>query len=266
MPWPDFTELSFGYCFLRELETKYTPGGRFPKAPDFISQHAEKTKGYDVEVDLAMNGSAPVFIQLKRSMVMIRNNAIEYGSPYFANKPVFRMKLHKNDGFAQHKALMTLEQAGNNVVYATSQVATPEDLIEHTRNGTIVTKASSIFSPSSIKLPDFQDEHHVSFYADQTWAVLFSEEGKQFQRKWSNSSEWIANLASSARDLESNEKAMREAEGVLRRLADEVDWDLRGPLNSVLERFSRPTARVAVLAYYLLGVQLMFLKAPKDGA
>lgn len=55
MPWPDFTELTFGFAFLRELEQNYVHGGRFPKAPDFISQGAEATKGYDVEV--AIDGS-----------------------------------------------------------------------------------------------------------------------------------------------------------------------------------------------------------------
>ena len=55
MAWPDFTELSFGYCFLRELESRYTHGGRFPKAPDFISQHEEATEGYDVEGAMIRN-------------------------------------------------------------------------------------------------------------------------------------------------------------------------------------------------------------------
>ena len=92
MAYPDFSELSFGYCFLRELETRHTHGGRFPKAPDFISQYDEGTKGYDVEV--AMDGAIPLFIQLKRSEVMTRSHAGEFGTPWFPAKPVYAAQLH----------------------------------------------------------------------------------------------------------------------------------------------------------------------------
>ena len=51
MPWPDFSELSFGFSFLREFEREHTPGGFFPSAPDFISQNDEAALGYDVEVN-----------------------------------------------------------------------------------------------------------------------------------------------------------------------------------------------------------------------
>jgi hypothetical protein len=52
MPWPGFSELSFGFSFLREFERQHAPGGSFPAAPDFISQNEEATKGYDVEIAL----------------------------------------------------------------------------------------------------------------------------------------------------------------------------------------------------------------------
>ena len=48
MPFPDFSELTFGYAFLREFEKQYTRNGSFPAAPDFITQAAEATLGYDV--------------------------------------------------------------------------------------------------------------------------------------------------------------------------------------------------------------------------
>ena len=60
MPWPDFTELTFGYVFLREFERYYVHGGRFPKAPDFISQGEEATKGYDVEIVIRRTCSTPI--------------------------------------------------------------------------------------------------------------------------------------------------------------------------------------------------------------
>ena len=73
MPWPDFTELSFGYCFLREFESQHVSGGQFPKGPDFISQYDEATKGYDVEV--AIDNATPAFLQFKRSFVLTTRNA-----------------------------------------------------------------------------------------------------------------------------------------------------------------------------------------------
>jgi hypothetical protein len=62
MPGPDFTELSFGYCFLREFESRYVYGGALLKAPHFISQYRKATKGYDAEI--AVDGEIPVFCSL----------------------------------------------------------------------------------------------------------------------------------------------------------------------------------------------------------
>lgn len=92
MPWPDFTELSFGFCFLREFERHYVAGGSFPRAPDFISQYREATEGHDVEI--ALQDSTPVFLQFKRSMVLTRRNAIEIIDGHHADPDVYRMYLH----------------------------------------------------------------------------------------------------------------------------------------------------------------------------
>ena len=107
MPWPDFTELTFGYVFLREFEQNYVYGGRFPKAPDFISQWDEATKGYDVEI--AMSDATPVYLQLKRSYVLVRRNAKEIRDGTYSAPNVYRMHLHKNGHYRQHKALQDLE-------------------------------------------------------------------------------------------------------------------------------------------------------------
>lgn len=263
MPWPDFTELSFGYCFLRELETKYTRGGRFPKAPDFISQHAEKTEGYDVKV--AMTASVPLFIQLKRSMVMTNSNAHEYSSPHFAGKPVFRMNLHRKGNFSQHLALQRLEQAGNRVIYATSQIEDPQELVTHTKHRTMVTQASALFSPSSINLPTLNEPHYVSFYANQNWAVLFSKKGERFERGWSDSSTWLSDILKSPQSREENEKAMK---AVVQLLLSTVSQDLGNvprSIRSALEELDSPAAQASVLAHYLLDAHLTFLKPIKGG-
>jgi hypothetical protein len=119
MPWPDFSELSFGFAFLREFE-RNTPAGKFPLAPDFISQSEEAAKGYDVGV---LSGSTPVFLQFKRSYVLTTARANEIQSGEFSTLPLFRMHLRKKDQYRQHTALQKLEQDGNVVFYVTSQIA-----------------------------------------------------------------------------------------------------------------------------------------------
>jgi hypothetical protein len=101
LPWPDFTELSFGFCFLREFERQYVAGGSFPRAPDFISQYKEATEGHDVEI--ALEDSTPVFLQFKRSMVLTRRNAREITCGDYADPKIYRMYLHKKDDYRQHE-------------------------------------------------------------------------------------------------------------------------------------------------------------------
>jgi len=281
MAYPDFSELSFGYCFLRELETRHTHGGRFPKAPDFISQYDEGTKGYDVEV--AMDGAIPLFIQLKRSEVMTRSNAGEFGTPWFSAKPVYRMNLHRSRQYAQHRALQTLVATGKAVVYATSQVEDPTALSTHSAAGTIIAEASAIFSPGEIQLPDLTAHHHVSFYAGASWAAVFSAQGRQFDRRFPAGQNWLSQLLEKPRSRAENQQAMREVVDHFRRegeLADPERLSL-GPASepedrsdSGFERLEaverlvrvaqdRPAVQAAIYAYFLLDAQLTFVKPAK---
>ncbi len=86
MPWPGFSELSFGFAFLREFERHHAPSGMFPSAPDFISQRAEASAGYDVEI--ALDGSTPVFFQFKRSFVLTTRRAMEIRNGDFTDPVV----------------------------------------------------------------------------------------------------------------------------------------------------------------------------------
>ena len=86
MPWPEFSELSFGFSFLREFERRHTRKGTFPSAPDFITQADEATKGYDVET--ALDDGCPVFFQFKRSYVLTTRRAKEIKLRNFA-APVY---------------------------------------------------------------------------------------------------------------------------------------------------------------------------------
>ena len=152
MPWPDFSELSFGFSFLREFEKQYAPMGRFPTAPDFITQNDEATKGYDVEATL--EGSAPVFFQFKRSFVLTTGNAKEIRNGDFASPNLYRMHLREKDLYRQHKALQRLESDGNCVFYVTSQVASPSALSKAYATNTVVAHAAALFSPNEIVLPN----------------------------------------------------------------------------------------------------------------
>lgn len=257
MGYPDFSELSFGYCFLRELETRYTHGGRFPKAPDFITQHDEATKGYDVEV--AMDGAVPLFIQLKRSEVMVGGYAREFGSLWFQTRPAFRMNLHRKHAYAQHTALQDLQTSGEQVIYATSQIEQPAELSAHSLSGTVISSASAMFAPNEIQLPDLTATHHVSFYADQPWAVVFSEEGGHFDRRFPRAEKWISQLFEKPRGREENEAVMR---AVAQRIRSR--FGVRA-VDRGVARISdgSPVAEVAILAYFFLDAQLTFVNPPK---
>jgi hypothetical protein len=136
VPWPDFSELSFGFSFLREFERLYAPSGKFPSAPDFISQPDEASLGYDVEA--ALNNSTPVFFQFRRSFVLTTHRANEIQNGDFLHPVLFRMHLRKKEKYRQHKALCLLEQRGNTVLYVTSQIGNFDELTRAYVSQTVV--------------------------------------------------------------------------------------------------------------------------------
>lgn len=257
MPMPDFTELSFGYCFLRELEKKYVHGGQFPKAPDFISQGQEAKDGYDVEV--AMDNATPLFIQLKRSMVVRSKSATEFNHSHFPETPAYRMKLHSKDQFRQHKALQNLQNAGAAVIYATSQVNDALELSEHCRLGTIISQASAMFEPNEINLPNFNGQHWVSFYADEPFGIVFSKEGRQFERRCYNSEEWLSSLFDTATSFTDNN---RKLTGFIDTLMKSLTKDERQSSEALINYLSAesPMVRASYLAFVFLGTLLTFIK------
>lgn len=252
MPWPDFTELTFGYAFLREFERDYVDGGAFPKAPDFISQYDEATEGHDVEI--AMSDATPVFIQFKRSYVLTRKSAKEIAARHYHDPRIYRMHLHKRGAYRQHKALQRRETAGDVVFYVTSQIYTGPEFAGHFANRTIVNSASALFSPNEIILPDEHQDHHVSFKADDPFALVFSPEGRRFKRKFGSTDTWMPHVRDRRRSLEQNRKS----------LADFVD-DMRPKVSrrGTLDRLiaDRPIEQQAsILAYFLLDAHLTFAK------
>lgn len=252
MPWPDFTELTFGYVFLREFELNYVYGGQFPKAPDFISQWDEATAGYDVEI--ALSDATPVYLQLKRSFVLERRNAKEFRDGIYQDPEAFRMYLHKNKYYRQHKALQELEKKGNMVLYATSQINQSKEFADAYDAGCIVSHASALFSPLEIVLPDYSQAHHVSFKAADQFGYVYSSEPERFERKFANVDHWLPILRGRQLSLDDNRKLLGESVNFL-----SANLNVRDPLRRFV--VEKPIEQQAsILAYFLLDAHLTFAK------
>lgn len=253
MPWPDFTELTFGYAYLRELERKHMPGGTFPMAPDFISQSDEATKGYDVKVMLT--GTTPFFIQFKRSFVLTRRTAREVADGYFASPRVYRMHLHKRGAYRQHKALRNLEASGCMVAYVTSQIYTHLEFSRHFGSQTIISDASAHFLPSQISLPNVTEDHHISFKPGISTAYLYSAEPRVLERSLADQQSLLGQLRERRRSYEGNLAVLTKAV--------ELMSDRLGPRSQIAKLLrERPIEQqAALLAYYQLDSILTFVKA-----
>ena len=270
MPWPDFTELTFGYAYLRELERREASGGSFPLAPDFISQNEEAEKGYDVKVTL--DGATPLFIQFKRSFVVTRSNGKEILDGTYNSPQVFRMHLHKRGAYRQHKALQRLEADGHDVQYVTSQIYTQRQFQEAFALQRIVSSASAHFLPSEIVLPDEVDDHHVCFKAEDAHGYVYSDEARQFARKLVNFDTWASRVRDRRRSYEENIQALKKA---VRLMSTDMPRQIpvarmpKGELPSLRPVIAGPIGRIlrrkpieqqaSILAYLTLDAQLIFV-------
>lgn len=206
MPWPNFSELTFGYSFLSEFERLYTPGGRFPRAPEFISQRQEAHQAYDVEMALAHG--TPVFIQLKRSFVVGRRSAKE--GNYFLQFPCFRMYLRKNASYDQHRKLQRHQQRARNALYVTSRVSDRKQLFNAYQRGTVVSSAVRSFRPRDIPLPTDNKQHWVSFERTGRLIRRFSDDPIKIESSISNLEEFIGPLLAEAPGKDRNLKGLRQ--------------------------------------------------------
>ena len=252
MPWPDFTEFTFGYVFLREFEQNYVHGGCFPKAPDFISQWDEATEGYDVEI--ALSDATPVYLQLKRSYVLVQRNAKEIRNGPYSDPNVYRMYLHKNRHYRQHKALQKLEANGNAVFYVTSQVYSSEEFAGAYDTACIVSQASALFSRNEIVLPDETQIHHVSFKAADQFGYVYSREPERFERKFVHVDHWLPILRERRLSLDDNRELLAETIEFFT-----ANLNSRDPLRKLIAE--KPIEQQAsILAYFLHDAQLTFVK------
>lgn len=249
MPWPDHSELTFGFSFLREFERQYTLDGEFPKAPDFISQYDEAMKGYDVEA--ALDNSTPVFFQFKRSFVIKSPLASEIQSGDFLGPVLYRMFLRKKNNYRQHLALQQLEAAGNTVFYVTSQIETHRDLTHAYSAGTVVSHATALFSPNEITLPDHTHDHWLCFRASDSWAYIYSSAGRRFERRYHA---WDTILGQVLRPRQrSKQDNMRALNGIVESLSN-----INPDVAQLAARCEHVVAKASVLAFLTLDAQLTF--------
>jgi hypothetical protein len=255
LPWPDLSELTFGFSFLREFEQSFAPGGTFPKAPDFISQYDEATLGYDVNAWL--DNSTPVFFQFKRSFVVRSSLAKEITAGDFAGPILYRMHLRRKNDYAQHRALQDLETAGNAVFYITSQIESSADLTAAYTSGTVLDQAAAWFSPVEIALPNLTEDHWLTFRASDTTFRLYSEQGFAHERKYRNWSDSIGpSLVARRRSTDQNLATLTQ---VVSRLAARDQEATR-----LARRFEHPAIQASILAFLTLDAQLTFFKAKSD--
>jgi hypothetical protein len=246
MPWPNFSELSFGFSFLREFERQHAPNGNFPAAPDFISQNTEAELGYDVEV--ALDRSAPVFFQFKRSFVLTTHNATEIRNGNFKHPTLFRMLLHKNNNYQQHRALRKLENQGNSVFYVTSQIETHDQLTAAYLAGNVLEEVAALFSPAEIRLRGRGQSHHLSFRANDNFAYIFSPEGRRFQRNYPS---WDAVRTL----LDARKASISSNRAKLNAISDSLARD-NPDAAELANRFQHPAFKASILAFLTLDLQL----------
>jgi hypothetical protein len=199
LAWPDYSETTFAFLLLRELEVKHGGGLLLPT---FLTQHQEAQEGggYDASVDLS--GTLHYF-QFKRSEVMTHGTAHEYQAGHFTSAPLYRMHLHRKNYFWQHTALRELEAAGNSVLYAASGA----DSLHHLRSQfghLAVINNSGFFLPSEIDLPNLSANHHVSFVPASPFFRVYSQEGVRGRREIPNEEAFVAFTQSRRRTSRQN--------------------------------------------------------------
>lgn len=176
MAYPNFSEFSFGYAVVRQIEEML---GGMVAVPTFPTQPQEFDGGYDVTF---LSHGIPLFIQFKRSEVMRRKSCNEWkDNKAGLSLPIFRMHLHRNNEYRQHFLMQELEAQGHSAIYCTSSVINKEMLDYEYASGRALNAAAT-FLPSEIALPSLTDPHHVSFDNTSDRACVYSDTGQIFQR------------------------------------------------------------------------------------
>ena len=227
MGYPEFSELTFGFAFLNELQRfAWANGG--PGFPwlwaNFFTVHDEIDIGADVEL---FAGSIPIYIQLKRSEVFEKrspNGPVEligtkkkHGGgrhpALFVDSecPIYRMNLHRKYNYKQHEELRKTEYFTNGrACYVTSQVRDAEELRYCVNDQRIMSEAATVYLPSEIRFSNFNEKHFVSFTRQRRKSLIYSEFGEPFERKYSNARKYISRISGQNRADFSGERLKKE--------------------------------------------------------
>lgn len=221
MAYPDFSEFSFGYAVVRQIEQEMLGQQAVPVFP---TQHQEADAGYDVSF---LSHGVPLFIQFKRSEVMRRANCREFKDTAASwTLPVYRMHLHRAEQYRQHMLMRTLQREGKVAVYCTSGVATKAQLDDLYAAGRVL-EAATVFWPLDVNLPSLYEPHHVAFMPGHSRAYVYSDTGIPFEMSGSTFRDVFAKLRPRAdesvdAELQPLRQFVSEAlDGRLDRLAEE---------------------------------------------
>ncbi len=155
---PNISEFSYGYALTDELIHWY--GTPMTAAPVFPSLYQEGQAGGGYDAMLQRPG-IPLFLQFKLSHCMIGSNAEEVRNGVFS-PPFYRMHVRPSRHSDQHKMLLDLENADNEVYYSAPAFHTPEEFNEAYLSKKVRARSLWI-KPSEIgPLPDDED-HHIAF-------------------------------------------------------------------------------------------------------
>lgn len=158
---PDFSELTFSFAFLNELQWflwNNTPNPHLWLFFNFLTVHEEVNIGADVVFN---NGLTPIYIQFKRSGVIkaqkgrtpkeLKPNPARTNNFTLNDRPFYRMHLHKNKEYLQHHTLQAQEVIALKRVFKCYQPsAKPRCLAD------CIVQSDGFFSSISVLLSLFQ--------------------------------------------------------------------------------------------------------------
>lgn len=177
---PTISEFSYGFALTREL--LLGPGVEVTAAPVFPTTIAEGQEGGGWDVRLDRPG-VPLFLQFKLCDRMVSSHCREARDAGFT-VPCYRMYIRSSRVSRQHRMLLALEHAGQEVYYSAPRFHRIEELNDAFARNEVRIRSVWI-RPSEIGELDDDDEHHVSFGTQGSSLVVLSEPkyiegGRQF--------------------------------------------------------------------------------------
>lgn len=168
---PRFTESTFAFAFTQELVKKLN----LLTVPEFISQQAEKLKGYDVK----FHWKEPIFIQFKISDYLYGPTSSE--RRLFKTEPYFRFKLHQDRRnkivYNQHNLLCKLNKSNRHVYYCAPIFHKKSELNKYFQNSNL-SDNSVLFKPNQMGNVWRQSKHRVVYNRDLSFCYFLSRPKK----------------------------------------------------------------------------------------